>query len=58
MKEKKIKSKVNIRPAGKGFFIEIKDGITNPIYAVTSEELEMIVLIGSKMIEQRDMIIS
>ena len=38
------KSEVNIRPEGKGFFIEIKDQYTKNCLAVTREELEKIVL--------------
>lgn len=38
------KSEVNIRPEGKGFFIEIKDQYTKNCFAVTREELEKIVL--------------
>ena len=48
-----MKSKVIIRQSGKGFIIEIEDGITNPLYAITREELEMIVLIGSKILETK-----
>lgn len=53
MKEEKVDSKVNIRQPsnGKGYLIEITDGITDPVYAVTRNELEQIVLYGSSILK-------
>ena len=50
MKSKEIKSKVNIREIEKGFLIEITDGIINPTYAVTKDELRQIVLQGMEIL--------
>lgn len=47
------KSKVNIRKSGKGYLIEIDDGMTNPIYAITKDELEQIVLYGKTILEEK-----
>jgi len=49
---KEIKSKVKIRESGDAFLIEITDGITNPIYAVTTDELKQIVLCGRAIIKE------
>ena len=43
------KSSVNIREVGDGFLIEITDGILNSVFAVTREELKMIVLAAKMM---------
>lgn len=45
-----IKSKVNIRKAGGGYIIEVKDQHTENILAVTREELEKIVLYGEAIL--------
>ena len=50
MKSKEIKSKVNIREIEKGFLIEITDGIANPTYAITKDELAQIVLLGKEIL--------
>jgi hypothetical protein len=49
-----IKSKVNIRKSGNGYLIEISDGLTSPVYAVTKSELEQIVLYGQVLLNAID----
>lgn len=48
---KEVSSKINIREAGKGYLIEIDDGIMNPVFAVTEDELRQIVLFGSGVLK-------
>ena len=50
-KNKTGEGEVNIKQSGKGFLIEIDDGITNPVMAVTKDELEKIVLYGRAILE-------
>lgn len=46
-----IQSKVNIRKSGNGYLIEINDQMTNPMYAVTEDELRQIVLYGEMILK-------
>jgi len=48
-------SKVNIRKSGNGYLIEIDDGITNPVYAISKDELEQIVLIGRVIVNEENL---
>lgn len=48
---REIESKVNIRKSGNGYLIEITDGLTNPVYAITLDELRQIVLYGQAIIK-------
>lgn len=45
-----LKSTVDIRQSGGGYIIEITDGITDPIFAVTLDELRQIVLYGQAIL--------
>lgn len=49
--KKEIKSEVNIRPSGNGFFVEVKNQFTENRIAVTKEELEKIVLCGQVILK-------
>ncbi len=48
-----IISKVNIRKSGNGYLIEITDELTNPIYAITEDELRQIVLYGEAILNKK-----
>ena len=52
MKHKGITSTVNIRESGGGYLIEITDGIANPVYAITKDELRQIVLYGQVILNK------
>lgn len=52
MKEE-IKSNVNIKHAGTGFIIEVKDQFTENNLAITKEELEQIVLYGQLILKSQ-----
>ena len=51
--KKEIKSKVNVRKAGNGYFIEVEDQFSDNRLAVTKEELEMIVLYGEIILKEK-----
>ena len=49
---KEIQSRVNIRKSGNGYIIEVADKYTeNSLLAITREELELIILIGEKLLK-------
>lgn len=49
--EKEIESEVNIRKAGNGYFIYVKDQFTENRLTITREELEKIVLYGQVILK-------
>ena len=54
MEEKK--SKVNIRKAGGGYLIEIREAPIDQIYAVTEDELKQIVFYGAAILKNSQLI--
>ena len=45
---------VNVRKVGIGYFIDVKDELTENRMAVTREELEQIVLYGQLILKEND----
>ena len=55
MTTNKIQSEVNIRQSNSVFLIEVKDGHTDNVLAVTRDELEKIVSYGQVILNNKEL---